>query len=81
VVGPMNGPVQRRAVLLVLLFAVTLSGCGPLPCLSPPPQLQGTDLGVLGLKDVRYWGDEVILQAIPTGLDSVRRERGYWNAT
>lgn len=77
----MKGPVRRRAVLLVWFFVMTLSGCGPLPRLSPPPRPEESDVSVLGLKDVRYWGDEVTPQTIATGLDSVRREREYWKAT
>jgi hypothetical protein len=45
--------------------------------LPPVPQSQESDISVLGLKDVRFWGDEVTAQLIQNGIESYRREQAY----
>ena len=72
---------QRCIALVALLVLVTVAACGPLPRLNPVPQSEQNDISVLGLKDVRYWGDEVTPQMIADGLDSYRKERAYATAT
>lgn len=72
---------RRFVTLTAMLVVVALSACGPLPRLSPVPQAEENDVTVLGLKDVRFWGDEVTPQMIADGLDSYRREREYAAAT
>ena len=72
----------HRLIALITTFAViTASACGPLARVDPVPQSEQGDITVLGLKDVRYWGDEVTPQMIATGIDSFRRERAYATAT
>jgi hypothetical protein len=63
--------------LISMLAVITVSACGPLPRVDAVPQSEQDDITVLGLKDVRYWGDEVTPQMIATGLESVRREQAY----
>lgn len=72
---------QRLIALVATLIVVTTSACGPLPRLDPVPQSEQNDVSVLGLKDVRYWGDEVTPQMIANGLESYRRERAYATTT
>ena len=68
-------------VLVTMLAVVTASACGPLPRLNPVPHSKQADITVLGLKDVRYWGDEVTPQMIAEGLAAYDRERAYATAT
>lgn len=77
----MNGLAKRRAVLVGLCSTAALAGCGPLHRLSAVPRSEEGDVSVLGLKDVRYWGDEVTPQMITLARDSARRERVYWAAS
>ncbi|MGH7154732.1 MAG: patatin-like phospholipase family protein, partial [Acetobacteraceae bacterium] len=64
-----------------MLAVIAASACGPLPRLDPVPQSKQNDITVLGLKNVRYWGDEATPQMIEEGLASYRRERAYATAT
>jgi hypothetical protein len=67
----------HRLVAPISMLALLVSSCGPLPRLDAVPQAEQNDVTVLGLKDVRYWGDEVRPQMIATGIDSFRREQAY----
>ncbi|HEX5326848.1 MAG TPA: hypothetical protein VFW75_09285, partial [Acetobacteraceae bacterium] len=72
----------RRLVMVMAMLAVGVaSACGPLPRLDPVPQSEQNDISVLGLKNVRFWGDEVTPQMIADGLASYDRERAYATAT
>jgi hypothetical protein len=73
--------IRRLIALISTLAVITASACGPLARVDPVPQSEQGDITVLGLKDVRYWGDEVTPQMIATGIDSFRRERAYATAT
>ncbi len=75
-------PLMTRAVrlffaLLALLAAATASACGPLFRMPPVPQSQQGDISVLGLSDIRYWGDEVTPQLMAEAVASYLRERDY----
>jgi predicted acylesterase/phospholipase RssA len=72
---------RRFTALLAIVLVLTVSACGPLPRMNPVPQSEQDDITVLGLKDVRYWGDEVTPQMIADGLAAYRRERDYATAT
>src|SRR5579875_3593909 len=52
-----------------------MSACGPLPRMDAVPQARDGDVTVLGLSDIRYWGDEVTPQMVEDGLAAYRRER------
>jgi Patatin-like phospholipase len=71
----------RFTALLTMFVVLTASACGPLPRLNPIPQSEEDDVTVLGLKDVRYWGDEVTPQMIADGIAAYRREREYATTT
>jgi Patatin-like phospholipase len=71
----------HRLVPLISMLALLVSACGPLPRLDAVPQSEQNDVTVLGLKGVRYWGDEVTPQMIAAGIDSFRREQAYAAAT
>ncbi len=62
---------------VALIAALCLVSCGPLHRLPPVPQSQESDISVLGLKDVRFWGDEVTPQMIQDGIEAYRREQAY----
>ncbi|MFC7400430.1 patatin-like phospholipase family protein [Chelatococcus sp. GCM10030263] len=67
---------------IVILGAVAkLSACEPLPRLNHVSQAEKGDITVLGLSDIRYWGDEVTPQMVAGGLASYRREQDYATAT
>jgi hypothetical protein len=67
--------------LAALIAVVALVACGPLHRLPPVPQAQENDITVLGLKDVRYWGDEVTPPMIRDGLAAYQREQAYAAST
>ena len=64
-----------------MLATVAASACGPLPRLNPVPRSEEGNIAVLGVRDVRYWGDEVTPQMIADAFASYRRERAYATAT
>ncbi len=72
---------RRFITLIAMLATVAAAACGPLHRLNPVPQSEENDVTVLGLTDVRYWGDEVTPPMIADGLASYRRERAYATAT
>ncbi len=75
-------PWSRRFFMLQSMSVVAAaSACGPLSRLSAVPVSEQNDVTVLGLKDVRYWGDEVTPQLIAAGLASYQREQEYWTAS
>jgi Patatin-like phospholipase len=73
--------IHHLIALVSMLAVVTVSACGPLPHLDAVPQSEESNVTVLGLKDVRYWGDEVTPQMIVNGTASFRREQAYATAT
>lgn len=72
---------RRLMMLATPATAITASACGPLARLDPVPQSEQGDVTVLGLKNLRYWGDEVTPAMIDAGLAAYRREAAYWTAT
>ena len=68
---------RRIFAPLAIAAVLALSACGPLLRLPPVPQAQQGDVSVLGLSDVRHWGDEVTPQMVEEGFASYRRERDY----
>lgn len=68
---------RRLASFLVVLLLAVLTGCGPLFRLPPVPQSEQDNISVLGLRDIRFWGDEVTPQMIAEGHDAADRERAY----
>jgi hypothetical protein len=73
--------IRQLLAILAMLATVLVSACGPLPRLNPPPEAEQSDITVLGLTDIRAWGDEVTPQLIAEGVDAYRRERAYATAT
>ncbi len=71
---------QGFIALIAMVATVAVSACGPLFRLNPVPQSEQGNITVLGLKNVRHWGDEVTPQMIAEGLASYRRERAYATA-
>ncbi len=72
------GHVVAGAALLVVLAT---AACGPLFRLPPVPNTEESDITVLGLDHVRYWGDEVTPHMIAGGLAAYDRERNYATAS
>src|SRR5690242_7916772 len=73
--------IRSGKLLVVTLVVMAASACGPLPRLTAVPQAYGDQITVLGLKDIRFWGDEVTPQLIEVGISAYRRERAYATAT
>jgi hypothetical protein len=72
---PMKRLVHRLIALISTLAVIAASACGPLPRLDAVPESEQGDVTVLGIKDVRYWGDEVTPQMIADGVAAFRREQ------
>lgn len=67
--------------IVILGVVVKLSACEPLPRLNHVSQAEKGDITVLGLRDIRYWGDEVTPEMVAGGLASYRREQDHATAT
>jgi hypothetical protein len=67
--------IHRLMALISTLAVIAASACGPLPRLDAVPESKQGDVTVLGIKDVRYWGDEVTPQMIADGVAAFRREQ------
>jgi hypothetical protein len=72
---------RRLVTLATPAAAITASACGPLTRLQPVPQSEQADVTVLGLRDLRYWGDEVTPAMIEAGRAAYRKESAYWVAS
>jgi hypothetical protein len=67
----------RRHLLKNVASMSLLAGCGPLARLNAVPAAPQGEVSVIGLQDIRYWGDEASPQLIQEGLASVQRELAY----
>lgn len=70
------GPTRRQLLAGAALSAVT--GCAALPREPAVPPDDEAEVTVLGLKDIRYWGDEDSPQIITEGKDAYDRELAAW---
>jgi len=71
--------VSRRWLLAVTALACApVVGCGPLPRLNAVPSQDASNVTVLGLSDIRYWGDEDSPDLINEGKASYERELAAW---
>lgn len=71
--------VSRRWLLAVAVVACApVTGCGPLPRLRAVPSQDVSNVTVLGLSDIRYWGDEDSPDLINEGKASYLRELSAW---
>ena len=77
---PVSDP-TRRLLLTGVAAASLVSGCAPLPRLNAVPAAPKGDVSVIGLHDIRYWGDEASPQMLAEGLASFQREVAYRNST
>ena len=75
---------SRSATSRRLLLAASVSslvfGCAPLPREPAVPPDYEAEVTVLGLKNIRYWGDEDSPEIIATGKDAYDRELAAWRA-
>lgn len=69
----------RAATSLLLL--VLVSACATLPRLPAVPEAEAQDVTVLGLKDIRYWGDESSPILINDGIAAYHRELAAYRAS
>jgi predicted acylesterase/phospholipase RssA len=66
---------ERRAFLATqAALAASLTGCGTLPRLGAVPPRDDPDVTVLGMRDIRYWGDAESPQLIAEGKAAYDRE-------
>ena len=73
---------NRRSFLAANVAAASLmAGCSALPRGPAVPAQDKSQVTVLGLHDVRYWGDEVSPAMIADGLDSYKRELAAYRAS
>ena len=69
---------RRRAFLLGNAALCTVAGCSALPRLNAVPPDKEADVTVLGLSDIRYWGDENSPTLISEGHAAYDRELAAW---
>jgi predicted acylesterase/phospholipase RssA len=69
---------RRRIPAVIVLACALLAGCGPLPRLNAVPSQDVSNVTVLGLSDLRYWGDEDSQDLIDEGKASYERELAAW---
>jgi len=69
---------RRRALAAVFLACALVAGCGPLPRLNAVPSQDASNVTVLGLSDIRYWGDEDSPDLINEGKAAYERELTAW---
>jgi predicted patatin/cPLA2 family phospholipase len=62
----------------VVLACALVAGCGPLPRLNAVPSRDASNVTVLGLSDIRYWGDEDSPDLINEGKAAYERELAAW---
>lgn len=65
--------VGRRWLLAAGAACSALTGCGALPRLNAVPAQDASDVTVLGLSGIRYWGDETSPLLIQEGKEAARR--------
>jgi len=67
--------VWRRLMLAaVVLACAVMGGCAPLPRLDAVPSQEASNVTVLGLGDIRYWGDEDSPDLVNEGKAAYDRE-------
>ncbi len=67
-----------RRLLLAASASSLVFGCAPLPREPAVPPDYEAEVTVLGLKNIRYWGDEDSPEIIATGKDAYERELAAW---
>ena len=67
-----------RRLLLAASASSLVFGCAPLPREPAVPPDDEAEVTVLGLKNIRYWGDEDTPEMIATGKDAYERELAAW---
>lgn len=68
---------RRLASAVAIGSVLVTAACGPLFRLPPAPKSEESGITVLGLDNVRYWGDEVTPQMLADGRGAYDRERNY----
>ena len=76
----MTAAAQWRALVLVLGL-VGMAACSLPQRLNAVPASEAKDVTVLGMNDIRYWGDESSPAMIQEGIASYRRQLAYWRET
>lgn len=69
-----------RAPMLALAL-LALAACALPARLDAVPAADANNVTVLGMKDIRYWGDQSSPAMIQEGIASYRRELAYWRET
>ena len=64
-----------------LLLVLALAGCADMSRLNAVPADAKEDATVLGMKDVRFWGDEASAKLVDAALDAYRRELNLHQAS
>ena len=67
----------RRRLLTGIAATSLVSGCSALSRMPAVPEAPACDVTVLGLRDIRYWGDEASPQLVQEGFESYQREMAY----
>ena len=73
-ISPLPSSLTRRGLFGSVAAASIVSGCGPLDRLSAIPAQTPDDVSVIGLRDIRYWGDEASSEMLREGGASLTRE-------
>jgi len=72
---------ERFSASLAVALVLSASGCGPLHRLDAVPAADQSQANVPGLAGVRYWADGSPDEFIKDGIESIRRERAYLQAS
>jgi predicted acylesterase/phospholipase RssA len=64
-----------------LLLALVLAGCADMSRLNAVPADAKEDAAVLGMTDIRFWGDEASTKLVDTAIDAYRREMNLHKAS
>lgn len=71
----------RLVYAAIFMLCLFIAGCSPLPRLDAVPPSETPDVTVLGLHDIRYWGDVDSPELLAEGTLSYGRELQEWRAT
>jgi hypothetical protein len=68
---------------ITVIYAICLfvTGCSALPRLNAVPEKEASKVTVLGLSDIRYWGDVDSPELIAEGRSAYDRELSEWRRT
>ena len=68
---------------ITVIYAICLfvTGCSALPRLNAVPEKEASKVTVLGLSDIRYWGDVDSPELIEEGRSAYDRELSEWRRT